>query len=136
MELPTIIICTAAVRANANLVLDAQGRGPDSMSRTLAAASGITSASTPTHYLMQDMSATDYLVEQWQALANNADLPAIAPNQWGVDGVISDSDAIEAFGGGNLHIYTAAGAMTDPERDAWRDGILAGRGLAFIPFEL
>lgn len=84
---------------------------------------------------MQDMSATDYLVEQWQALANNADLPAIT-GIWGEDGVISASDAIEAFGGGNLHIYTAAGSMTSPERDAWRDGILAGRGLAFIPFDL
>ena len=136
MELPTIGIVAASVRDACNRVLDAQGRGPDSFTRTLAPADPApTPSTTPTHYFMQDMSATDSLAAAWQALANVGDLPAIS-GVWGEDGVISAAEAQAACAGGNMHVYTAAGPMTPTERDAWRDGILAGRGLAFIPFDI
>lgn len=135
MELPTICICTAAARTNLNLVWNAMGRGPDTFIRRLAS-TPVSEEDTPTHYLMQDMSAYDYDVVRWQALTAG-DMPGLDDNgnpiMWGEESVISQEDAIAASTGGNLHIYTAAGPMTPTERDAWRDGILAGRELAFIP---
>lgn len=131
-NLPCIMIGKAADKDDINLVLEAQGRGPGNLSRKMCSIDPLATWETPaTHYMMQDMSATDTLVASWQA-ACNGDLPAI-DGQWGVDGVISSLDAQEACSGGNMQVYSAAGLVTGEDATAWRDGTFLGIGLQFVP---
>jgi hypothetical protein len=131
--LPCIMIAKAAVRTNVNLVLEAQGRGPGSLSRKMCAIDPNATWETPaTHYMMQDMSATDTLVASWQA-ACNGDLPDIGTNVWGQNGIISSIDAQTACGNGNMQVYSAAGLVSGEDATNWRDGTFAGIGLQFVP---
>lgn len=133
-NLPAIVICTAAVRANVNLVWEAMGRGPNNLSRKLCSIDPEATYETPaTHYLMQDMGATDSDVAIWQGLCEN-NLPPIE-GTWGEDGIIEAGDAQAACGGGNMQVYSAAGIVTPQQRDEWRDGVLLGAGLQFVPDE-
>lgn len=130
--LPCIMIAKAGPHTNVNLVLEAQGRGPGNLSRKMCAIDPNATWETPaTHYMMQDMSATDTLVAEWQALCNG-DLPAI-PGQWGQDGVISSLDAQTACSNGNMQVYSAAGLVSLEDSTAWRDGTFLGVGLQFVP---
>lgn len=124
----------AAAKDNINLVLEAQGRGPDNLSRKMCAIDPLATWETPaTHFMMQDMSATDTLVAEWQA-ACNGDLPAIE-GQWGEGGIISSLDAQTACANGNMHVFSAAGLVTGEDATNWRDGTFLGIGLQFVPDE-
>ena len=125
---PVVCIVAAAAKDNANLVWAAMGKGPDTFSRRLAAASGINENSTPTHYLMADSSCSVEDVAAWQAMANG-DLPQIS-GTWGQDGVIEAADAQAACGPSNLQVYSASGDVVPLDH---ANAILSSRGLAFIP---
>lgn len=131
-NLPAICICTAAAQSNVNLVWEAMGRGPGTFSRKLTDDPNPTSGSTVTHHLMSDASASDADVAEWQAMASG-NLPDIGSKQWGIEGIISSVDAQEAISGANLQVYSASGDVIPVEHAA---GILASRGLAFVPFDM
>src|SRR5690606_28355866 len=68
-NLPCIIICAASVATDVNLVIEAQGKGPNAVSRGLCAIDPSATHETPaTHFMMQDMSAqgTDGVI--WQGI--------------------------------------------------------------------
>lgn len=135
MQAPTICICTAAARTNINLIWEAMGRGPGTFSRKLCAVDPNATYEEPaTHYLMQDMSATDENVAIWSAMAENNDLPPIT-GTWGEDGVISSQDAQAAISSGNLFVFPAYGLDGEQSELDWRNGVLAGMGLQFVPDE-
>lgn len=131
MDLPVICICTAAVVTDINLVWEAMGRGPGTFSRKLTDDPNATPESVPTHYLMSDASTDSATVAEWQAMTSG-NLPQTPEGVvWGVDGVISAEDAMNAVDGANLQIYSAAGDVTPLDH---ANGILAGRGLYWVPF--
>lgn len=144
-DLPYLIFCTAAAQPNARLAMAAIGMGPENFSRALAPTMPAPTPNSPaTYYLTQDMSGTDDLV-----VLLNAMTLGILPDEdvngdpiaWGEGGVISEVDAIDAFGGGNVQMRPASGLVLtngvpdDAARDKWRDDTLTVMGLAFIPFE-
>lgn len=142
-DLPYIILCTAAAKPNARLAMAAVGLGPDTFPRDLAPAMPApTSSTTPTYHLTQDMSGTDDQVVMLNAMTLGV-LPENDiygnPIAWGEEGIISEADAIAAFGGGNVQIRPASGLVLvdgQPDataRDTWRDDTLTVMGLAFIP---
>jgi hypothetical protein len=131
-NLPCIMVAKAAAKTDINLVLEAQGRGPGNLSRKMCSIDPLATFETPaTHYMMQDMSATDTLVASWQA-ACNGDLPAIE-GQWGQEGVIASLAAQTACSGGNMQVFSAAGLVTGEDATNWRDGTFLGIGLQFVP---
>jgi hypothetical protein len=131
---PAILICTDAVKTDANLVWNATGRGPNTFSVPLVADDENATYETPaTHWLAQDMSATAALAVTWLGMTNG-DLPQIS-GVWGVDGVISAQDAMAACMGGNLQVYSAGGLIEGNAAIEWRNAILAGRGLIIRPDE-
>jgi hypothetical protein len=133
-SLPTIVICTAATRDDINLVWEAMGRGPNNISRKMCAIDPLATFETPpTHYMMQDMSATDTDVIIWQGLCSG-DLPPIS-GVWGEEGIIEAATAQAACSGGNMQVYSAAGLETSQQATEWRDGTFLGVGLQFVPDE-
>lgn len=132
MNLPRIAIVTAAAYADLNRICNAMGLGTAYFTRKLCAIDENATHETPaTHYMVQDMSAQSSEQDMWQGMAQEADLPPIS-GVWGEDGVISAQDAQAALAFGNLKVDTTAG---EDNPTAWRDGILLGRGLMFVPDE-
>lgn len=131
-SLPTICICTATNRDGLNLVWEVIGRGPNNFSRALCAIDSDVTSSTPTtHYMFQDMSATEDDVIKWQNLRNGI-LPIIQ-GVWGENRIISEEDALTACVD-NFQIYSAP----DSEVNATEFCInsLQKAGLMFIPSEV
>ena len=97
MTIGIIGIATAAAVTNVNLVLEAMGRGSGNISRKLTTVANPNDQATPTHYFMSDQSGTP----EFQAILlgfSNGDLPPLPEGViWGVDGVISASDALAAI---------------------------------------
>jgi hypothetical protein len=132
MQLPTIIICIDASKDVINAILQAQGRGPDNISVPLCAIDPEATWETPpTHWYMQDMSATDNLVASWQEYSNGT-LPEIV-GTWG-EGIISEQDALAAVATpGSMLVFTATGFESTTDRDAWRDNSYGSQGLQRVP---
>ena len=120
----TMIVLTANV-ADMNRVFDAQGRGTNTFGRALVAA-GTTEPVVAR--LAHDASGTPALEAEWRAMASDRDLPAIL-GTWGVDGVISSSDAQAAMAG--VTIYSVGGIQETTME--WITGILSGRGYEYEP---
>lgn len=132
MNLPRIAIVTAAAYTDVNRICQAMGLGTAYFTRKLCAIDeNATFETPPTHWMVQDMSAQSSEQDMWQGMAQEADLPPIS-GVWGEDGVISAQDAQAALAFGNLKVDTTAG---EDNPTAWRDGILLGRGLMFVPDE-
>lgn len=129
-NLPRIVIVAAAAVTDMNRICDAMGLGSGYFTRKLCAIDPQADHTTPaTHWFVQDMSAQQSEDAMWQGMANEADLPPIA-GVWGENGVISAQDAQAAIGPSNLQVYNAAGGV---DGSGWRDGILLGAGLQFVP---
>jgi len=129
MSLPSICIVTAEAVVDARLVWLAMGRGPNSFIRKLCAIDPeATWETTPTHYLMSDVSSSESDVAAWQAMANG-DLPEIE-GVWGEDDVISAAAAMAATSAANLQVYSASGDVIPTDHAA---GILGSRGLMLVP---
>lgn len=137
MNLPRISIIKVAAKDDMNLICQAMGEGFPYFTRKICAIDPLADHNTPaTHYLAQDMAAQAEDADEWLAMATEANLPAIA-GTWGEDGVISAQDAQAALAPGNLQVYTAGGLdpAVNGAATAWRDGILLGAGLQFVPDE-
>lgn len=107
-----VAVVVAAAQAGNNAIWEAMDRGPGTFSVPLSA----NGQEPATHYLMHDGSATDEDAIAWQAMTDGT-LPTLTmwgqPITWGQNGVISEQDAIDAAGGGNLEVWSRAGG-TDP----------------------
>lgn len=126
-NIPCICLATAAAAPDLDKVWEAMGRGPGNFTQ---AAQLVTPSEDPeaiTHYLMQDMNATESDEALWRAFAASADLPPIQ-GIWGEDGIISAADAQAASAG--LTVYSMAGTGN---ANAWREGIIEANGLASPP---
>jgi len=134
-NVPAILICADAKHTDCNRTFDAIGRGPNTFSVALVAASddSATYQSPATHWLGQDMSATDELTSIWLAMTNG-EMPAIT-GSWGEDGIISEVDAVAACTSGNLQVYSAGGLIDSAAAMAWRNAVLEGAGLKLRPDE-
>lgn len=102
MSIGIIGIATAAAVANVNLVLEAMGRGPGSITRKATTVANPTWDAEPTHWFMSDQSADAEFQSILLGFANG-DLPPLPDGVvWGVDGVISAADALEAISAENF----------------------------------
>lgn len=133
---PCICICVESAREDLDAIWAAMGRGPVTFERKLCSINeqNPTDQTPPTHRVMQDMSATDELVAQWAAMAQNNDLPSLpADVVWGENGVISAQDAQAAIANGNLFVFPAYGLETEQDELNWQAGAIAGMQLRFVP---
>jgi len=97
MAIGIIGIGTAAAVTNINLVIEAMGRGPGSLSRKCTTVANPAWDATPTHYFMSDQSATPELQSVFLGFANG-DLPPLPEGVvWGENGVISAAAALAAI---------------------------------------
>jgi len=132
--LPAIVIVAAAHRDTVNAIWEfVLLRGPNNLARKCCAIDPEATHETPaTHFMFQDMGATDTDIAAWQALASGA-MPAGV--DWGVGGIPIEADAVAACTGGNLLVFSAAGLVTTQDALDWRDGTFAGVGLQYVPDE-
>lgn len=131
MALNIIAIGAAAHVTDINAVLEAMGRGPDSLSRKLTTEPDPEWTETATHYFMSDQGVTEEFVTILLGFPN-ADLPPL-PNgtSWGVDGVISAEDAIEAIDGSHFKVFVSSGDVTP---QAQVSAAVGAEWLYVIPF--
>jgi len=128
-SLPTILICPVSAKDGINAVLEALGRGPNNISRKLCAVDPEATYETPaTHYMMQDMGATDADVLLWADMKAGNLPDSVA---WGEEGIISAVDAIAACA--QMNLYSAAQDFKLPWE--WCSDVLASVGLMFVPDE-
>lgn len=127
-------IVSAAQRANLNLVFAAMAMGPDTFSRRITTDDPATTGSAVTHYGMYNAAALagDALLYD---NAKSGTLPALdlngQPIAWGVDGVISETDALAAFGA--MQFWLNSSDMQPPDFAA---AIMGQAGLSYVPDEL
>lgn len=133
MQLPFVAIVTAAARVDLNRVFGALGAGPNTFSRRCCPILPVpTPATEPTHWLTSSAAASDSDVATLQAMTSGI-LPVPPPGVvWGVDGVISEAEAIAASSAAVLHVYSAAGDISAAAHAA---AVLASEGLMFVPDE-
>jgi hypothetical protein len=137
---PYLGIVEDAHVVNARATLDAMGLGPAGFSVPLVDKDDNTATfeSPALAWCQMDASADNILVGQLQALCGG-DAPGLDANGntilWGVDGVISQVDALEAFGGNHVMIVAIVG-KPENERLTWINGELALHGYKKRPSEL
>lgn len=131
MSIPVVLIGKAATIINLRKVWEAQGQGPSAFGRKLCAINPAATYETPaTAYLMSDAGVANDLVTAWQQMPNG-NLPQIE-GVWGVDGVVSAADAMEATNADNLHVYTASGDISPPDH---ANAVIASEGYQYVPDE-
>lgn len=131
MSINIIGISTAAALTNANLVLEAMGRGPGNISRKATTAANPAWDATPTHYFMSDQGVTPEFQAQLLGFSNG-DLPPLPEGVvWGVNGVISAADAIAAITAANFSFASFNDGFTP---GAQVQAALDAKGLYAIPF--
>ena len=137
---PYLGIVEDAHVVNARATLDAMGLGPAGFAVPLVDKDDNTATheTAPLAWCLMDASADNVLVQTLQALCGG-DAPGLDVNGntilWGVDGVISQVDALEAFGGDHVRIVSVVG-VPENERLAWITGELALHGYKLRPSEL
>lgn len=138
--LPYLGVVTAAAAENVRLVLGAMGLGYGGMSVPMVDKDDNTATyeTTPTGFMQYDGSADSDLVATLQALVGG-DVPGLDNNGnpilWGEEGVISQADAIAAFGSENVQIISAVG-VSAADLGAWRDANVDALGYKMRPSEL
>lgn len=135
------IIGIGAVAAvvNINLVLEAMGRGPNSLSRPACVKPTpenglpeVTWETTPTHRYMSDQGVTSEFAAILHGFANG-DLPPLPEGTvWGEDGVISAADALAAIASTNFAFGSFNEAFTPGQQVA---AALDALGLVRVPDE-
>jgi len=131
MSINIIGIATAAALTNVNLVLQAMGRGPGNISRKATTVADPAWDATPTHYFMSDQGVTPEFQAQLLGFSNG-DLPPLPEGVvWGVDGVISASDALAAISSAHFAFAAFNDGFTPGEQVA---AALDALGLHIIPF--
>ena len=131
MSINIIGIATAAALTNVNLVLEAMGRGPGSITRKATTVADPAWDATPTHWFMSDQGVTAEFQAQLLGFSNG-DLPPLPDGVvWGVDGVISASDALAAITASNFSFAAFNDGFTP---GAQVQAALDAKGLHIIPF--
>lgn len=134
MRLPVIITVAAAHVDSVNAIFEAMGKGANTVTvKCCSTAIADPTHETPaSHYIAQDMSATDSDVAEWQAMTSGSfrdDLSSL----WGRDGLLTLVAARVACMGGNMTVASEAGLDTNEERESFLSGILIGKGLQLVP---
>ncbi len=115
---------------NINKVLEAMGRGPNSLSRPATSTPNPTWETVPTHRYMSDQGVTTEFGQILHGFANG-DLPPLPEGVvWGVDGVISAEDALAAITADNFAFASFNEAFTPGEQVA---AALDALGLVIVP---
>lgn len=131
MSINIIGIATPAALTNVNLVLEAMGRGPGSITRKATTVPAPAWDATPTHWWMSDQGVTAEFQAQLLGFSNG-DLPPLpAGVVWGVDGVISAADALAAITAANFSFASFNDGFTP---GAQVQAALGAKGLYVIPF--
>lgn len=130
MTVNIIGIGAIAAVTNINLVLEAMGRGPGSLSRPATTNPAPTWETAPTHKYMSDQGVTGEFAAILLGFANG-DLPPLPDGVvWGVDGVISAEDALAAITAENFAFASFNEAFTPGEQVA---AALDALGLTIVP---
>ena len=132
MAIGIIGVATATALANINLVIEAMGRGPGSITRKATNVPNPAWTAPATHYYMSDQSATPELQAQFLGFANG-DLPPLPEGVvWGVNGVISAADALAAITAENF-AFAAFNEGFEPSEQV--EAALTALGLYAVPEE-
>jgi hypothetical protein len=131
MALGIVCIVAAAHKNNLNLVFAARGLGPETFTRKLCAIDPNADEDTPpTHWLMSNAGGDAAELAILQAMTGGT-LPPLDPfYQWGVDGTISEEDALAACDASVFHVYSVAGDVEPVDHVA---AVLATEGLQYVP---
>jgi len=130
MTVNIIAIGKLAAVTNINLVLEAMGRGPASLSRPATSTPNPTWETAPTHRYMSDQGVTVEFANILHGFANG-DLPPLPEGVvWGEDGIISAADALAAISVDNFAFASFNEAFTPGEQ---RDAALDALGLFVVP---
>ncbi len=131
MNLPTVMIVSAALKVDADAVIEAQGRGPGAFGTPLTTDDPSTANSPITHYALCDLGVPEEVVAQWNAMTAG-NLPALGEGKvWGENGVISAQGALAV----GAVISVCSGANYEPADLI--AAALAAKGLReFPPIEL
>ncbi len=130
MTVNIIGIGKVAAVTNINLVLEAMGRGPNSLSRKATSTPNPTWETAATHKYMSDQGVTGEFAAILLGFANG-DLPPLPDGVvWGENGIISAADALEAITADNFAFASFNEAFTPGEQVA---AALDALGLAVIP---
>ena len=129
-DLNLIAIGSIAYAANINAVLEAHGRGPNSLSRKLTTVADPAWTEPATHLFMSDQGVTEEFVTILLGFPNG-DLPPLPEGvAWGVNGIISAEDAIEAINGANFKVFVSSGDVSPAAQVA---AAVGAEGLYVIP---
>lgn len=116
MTVNIIAIGAIAAVENINLVLEAMGRGPGSLSRPATSTPNPTWETAPTHKYMSDQGVTSEFAAILHGFANG-DLPPLPEGVvWGENGVISAADALAAISAANFAFASFNEAFTPGEQ--------------------
>ena len=116
MTVNIIGIGAIAAVTNINLVLEAMGRGPNSLSRKATTNPAPTWETAATHKYMSDQGVTGEFAAILLGFANG-DLPPLPEGTvWGEDGVISAADALAAITAENFAFASFNEAFTPGEQ--------------------
>lgn len=130
MTVNIIGIGTIAAVTNINKVLEAMGRGPNSLSRPATTDPSPTWETAPTHKYMSDQGVTGEFAAILLGFANG-DLPPLPDGVvWGMDGIISAEDALAAITASNFAFASFNEAFTPGEQMA---AALSALGLTVVP---
>lgn len=130
MTVNIIGIGAIAAVPNINKVLEAMGRGPNSLSRPATSTPNPTWETAATHKYMSDQGVTGEFAAILLGFANG-DLPPLeAGKEWGVNGVISAADALAAIASENFAFASFNEAFTPGEQV---HAALDALGLTIVP---
>lgn len=130
MTVNIIGIGAIAAVTNINLVLEAMGRGPNSLSRKATSTANPTWETAATHKYMSDQGVTGEFAAILLGFANG-DLPPLPEGTvWGENGVISASDALAAITAENFAFASFNEAFTPGEQV---EAALGALGLNIVP---
>lgn len=130
MTVNIIGIGAIAAVENINLVLEAMGRGPNSLSRPATSTPNPTWETAPTHKYMSDQGATGEFAAILLGFANG-DLPPLPDGVvWGENGIISSADAQAAITAENFAFASFNDGFTPGEQI---EAALSALGLSVVP---
>lgn len=130
MTVNIIGIGAIAAVTNINKVLEAMGRGPNSLSRPATSTPNPTWETAPTHKYMSDQGVSGEFAAILLGFANG-DLPPLPEGVvWGEEGVISAADALAAITADNFAFASFNEAFTPGEQVA---AALDALGLVIVP---
>lgn len=130
MTVNIIGIGAIAAVENINLVLEAMGRGPNSLSRPATSTPNPTWETAATHKYMSDQGVTGEFAAILLGFANG-DLPPLPDGVvWGENGVISAADALEAITADNFAFASFNDGFTPGEQV---EAALSALGLSVVP---